>query len=291
VVGVYCSTLSNTYSTTVPPYRPTGSITQSYLFLECGHNDLVAGAQPASAVLASLQSLYSKAHANGFTVVGFTVAKASTFNLSAEANRQALNNSIRSANVQQQGAAGWDYLVDFDWLFTDPTDNTWFQDDGVHLTAAGYSILARYVNQTMMTGGGLIAAQVSNVKTSSVIRGWCAGKALPDATIAPFGFGQSATTSCTGEPNNVGAFLATHNGILQHLYISAGNGGVNSSSGLCIVTDNGSPTALRCTLGTATACSDILDSAGATAGHHYKLACTTQEAETLGDLNVSVEFQ
>ena len=289
--GGYCTTLLTTYPTTTHPYRPAGSITRSYVFIECGHNDLVSEAQTDTAVFATLQAIYSKAHADGFIVVAFTVPKATTCAPSAESYRQALNDRIRGANIQQQGAAGWDYLIDFDWLFTDPTNELWFQPGGVHLTAAGYSVLARYVNQVMMTGGGLNVAQVGNASQTSEIRGWCAGTAISSTTISPFGFGQGTTTSCTGEPNNVGGFLATHNGILQHLYISAGTGGVNPSSGLCIVTDNGSPTALRCTLGTASACSDILDSASATAGHLYKLACTTQEAETLGDLNVSVEFQ
>ncbi len=289
--GGYCSTLLTNYPTIAHPYRPAGSITRSYVFIECGHNDLVSLAQTDTAVFASLQAVYSEAHADGFIVVAFTVAKATSFNASAETYRQALNDRIRGANVQQQGAAGWDYLIDFDWLFTDPTNEKWFQPGGVHLTAAGYSVLARYVNQVMMTGGGLNVAQVGNPSQASEIRGWCAGTASSSTTIAPFGFGQGTTTSCAGEPGTVGGFLATHNGLLQHLYISAGTGGVNASSGLCTVTDNSSPTAIHCTLGTATACSDLLDSASATAGHTYRLACTTQEAETLGDLNVSVEFQ
>lgn len=152
-------------------------------------------------------------------------------------------------------------------------------------------MLARYVNQVMMTGGGLNVTQVGNASQTSEIRGWCAGTAASSTTIAPFGFGQGTTTSCAAGPNNVGGFLATHNGILQHLYISAGTGGVNSASGVCTITDNGLATALTCTIGTGQACNDTTHSDHTTAGHIYQLACTTQAAETLADLNASVEFQ
>lgn len=79
-------------------------------------------------------------------------------------------------------------------------------------------------------------------------------------------------------------------GNLQMLVASATAGGVNASSGVLTVLKNGGATALTCTFGTGTTCVDGTHSVAFVAGDLISLQFTTQVAETLAGLKVSVDL-
>lgn len=136
----------------------------------------------------------------------------------------------------------------------------------------------------------VIGAQGSLSSNASSIRGWCGGTGTSSATLALYLLG-SITTGCTGTVSNTGAFLAAHGGTFKNLYVFAGTGGVNSSSGVVTLYDNGVATTLTCTLGTGTSCNDTTHTPLGIAGHLYTLRFTTQASETLANIAATFEFQ
>lgn len=136
---------------------------------------------------------------------------------------------------------------------------------------------------------GVISA---STLTAASLRGFCNGVATSSTTIALYGFGQVSSTNCTATASNGGAFLANRSGVFKNLYIAAiGSGGVNSSSGVVTLYDNGVAESVTCTIGTSTSCNDTTHTFTATAGHFYTLRVTTQASETLSGLNASIDFQ
>lgn len=99
--------------------------------------------------------------------------------------------------------------------------------------------------------------------------------------------------------------LVNGTGIASQTIITAGSGSTwtvsvsqtvaseamtSSASGLITLYDNGSATAITCTLGTATTCSDASHTVSATLKHLYGLRMTTQATETLANCTASMTF-
>lgn len=119
----------------------SGTARTSLCLIWAGYNDLASAFTPAN-IYASLVSYWQARRARGFKVIAFTVLPGASGYGSFEANRLTLNALIR---------AGWatycDALVD---LTTNSnigppganTNTTYFNADGIHLTDAGYQIVA-----------------------------------------------------------------------------------------------------------------------------------------------------
>ncbi len=121
----------------------------------------------------------------------------------------------------------------------------------------------------------------------SLVAGYCSGTATASSTLGLFPVG-TLTTTCSSNVTSIGAVLPS-NAIVRNLYIRAITGGKNASSGVFTVMKNTGATALTCTLGTGTVCSDTTHAASFVAGDVLTIQFTTQGSETLANIQASVE--
>ena len=105
-------------------------------------------------------------------------------------------------------------------------------------------------NAMSLTAGGLLIADGHQMVAA------CTGTATSSTTLGLYGSGPNATTTaCTNATIGGGVVMAGPR-TLSNLLVTAGTGGFNSSSGVFTILKNGSGTALTCTTGTGTSCSD-----------------------------------
>jgi hypothetical protein len=130
---------------------------------------------------------------------------------------------------------------------------------------------------------------VANVG-SQLLEGACTGTAVASSTLGLEGLGTFAVGTCTSTTVTVGIPM-TRAGTLRNLSVSAGTGGVNTSSGGFTVLKNGAATTITCTCGTGTSCSDTTHTTTFVQGDIISVQFTTQAAETLANVKVSVLAQ
>lgn len=108
-------------------------------------NDLNNG-DAATTIHPKLRTLWAMGRADGFTTIGFTVARRSDFSGSKATERATLNGLIRA----DYAAGLFDYLVDLDAApqLSNPSDATIFPD-GVHLSTLGASIVSSLIAKTV----------------------------------------------------------------------------------------------------------------------------------------------
>jgi hypothetical protein len=135
----------------------------------------------------------------------------------------------------------------------------------------------------------VLTASAAGVIASQPLAGSCTGTATSSATLGLFGMGNFGTTACTSTTVTLGPTVRA--GTLRNLTVTAGTHGVSANSGVVTVLDNGSPTALTCTLGTSTACSDSTHTASTNVGDVITIEFTTQASETLAGVRASVILQ
>jgi lysophospholipase L1-like esterase len=112
-----------------------------------GVNDLKGGTGP-SQVIAGLQQLAARAHAQGMRVVGGTITPFqgwSEWTSTYEANRQTVNNFIRNSG------GAFDTVVDFDAVVRDPSNSAallaaYDSGDHLHPSSAGYQAMANAID-------------------------------------------------------------------------------------------------------------------------------------------------
>lgn len=157
VAGDQVADLQARYTTSVQPLKPATTGKPAFLFVWVGTNNLGTRAMTAASTLTALQTYWSGAIADGFTVVAATITprgtSAGVFALGAtqETQRYILNSSIR-------GLVGlaYSYLLDFDRTLQDSTDTNMFQD-GLHPAATGARILAQAAAATVAGRSGINA--------------------------------------------------------------------------------------------------------------------------------------
>jgi hypothetical protein len=122
-----------------------------------------------------------------------------------------------------------------------------------------------------------------------LITGFCSGVANSSATIGLVGFGENTALTCTAVATDNAAVVISSSGTIKNLRALVSAGGVNASSGVVTIVKNGVAQSLTCTIGTGTTCNDSADSFAIVAGDRIRAQFTTQAAETLADVRVSVE--
>jgi hypothetical protein len=159
--------------------------------------------------------------------------------------------------------------------------NTQFNGSVTGLTIGGS---ATFIDQ----GGNTISgASVSGgAKGQQIVIGKCTGVATASSTLGLWGAGASATP-CTSTTVSQGVVMGAP-GTLSGLAVAASAGGVNASSGVVTVLKNGVTTAVTCTIGTSTGCSDISHTAAYVLGDIISIQFTTQAADTLANVYASV---
>ena len=119
------------------------------------------------------------------------------------------------------------------------------------------------------------------------LQGSCSGTATASSTLGLFGLGQVAALTCTSTTVSLGQVMQQA-GTIRALNVTATTGGVSSSSGVFTVDKNGSTTAVTCTLGTGTSCSDTAHLVTYAAGDVLSVQFTTQASETLAGVKAYV---
>lgn len=118
----------------------------------------------------------------------------------------------------------------------------------------------------------------------------CTGVATASQTLGLYGTGPNEiTTACTSTTIGSGEVMNSPR-TLQNLFVKAGTGGVNASSGVFTVLKNGGPTTITCTMGTGTFCADSTHIVTVAAGDLISLQFTTQAADTLANVKAQVEW-
>lgn len=122
-------------------------------------------------------------------------------------------------------------------------------------------------------------------------QGHCSGVATANTTISFYDLGNILAATCTANEGGANGFgpAATQAFGAKLLRVVAGTGGVNSSSGVVTLYDNGVATPLTCTVGTGTACVDATHLVQISGGDILTVRMTTQVGETLANVRVSFE--
>jgi len=143
-------------------------------------------------------------------------------------------------------------------------------------------------------GGNFFTGTISNtgswIADGHSLKGICTGTATANTTLGLYGSGPNVTlTTCTSATIGSGITIGGPH-TLQHLFVTATHAGVNASSGLVTVLQNGVATTITCTVGTATSCSDTTHSVTLADGDLISIQFTTQLAEVLAGVKAIVEW-
>ena len=128
---------------------------------------------------------------------------------------------------------------------------------------------------------------------AGTLAGTCTGTSTASQTLGLYGAGQFAATTCTSTVVNLGQ-VQGRAGQAKNLSCTASAGGVSSSSGVVTMdivhqTTNAT-TALTCTFGTGTSCSDTTHVVSFAAGDALGFQFTTQGSETLANVQCTAEL-
>ncbi len=165
------------YAPLVRPNKP-GPGQTGYYFIYVGLND--GGRVYQSGDLSGLwgvgggwcpafSNLVSCAHADGFKVVAFTQHFIkSSWASAGRSGSAAMNEYIRTAR-DASGQPLVDYLVDLEQLLVNPWDQKYFDSYGLHLTDAGYQLMASEVTKALTLGNyrGQVVNWTNEVHTLS----------------------------------------------------------------------------------------------------------------------------
>lgn len=145
--GNYIADIVSQYATEVYPKRPNGTtITEAYLFVLIGINDLTLPTPDFASLANTVKSYCATAKVDGFKVVLFTTFYRRGFTRTQELARQKYNDYLR------EGLMTGDYsLIDLENVFP-PNQDSIFYIDAVHLAETGNTLIASYVNDKFPLG-------------------------------------------------------------------------------------------------------------------------------------------
>jgi lysophospholipase L1-like esterase len=149
---------------------PSVTLTEPALLgISCGHNDLVAGATPAS-LLATVQTYINNAFAAGWKKVSIATLTPFLNPATYETQRQAYNALIRSTYANNSNViiadVGNDSSIGYPGA---QLNSTYYQADYTHLTAAGNVIAAGYITSAVNQAFGIGIAEILPAQVSVVV--------------------------------------------------------------------------------------------------------------------------
>jgi hypothetical protein len=182
-------------------------------------------------------------------------------------------------------------------LFVDSTPSfAYLTDTKITCTPAGSKAL-NIAGTLYDLGGNQYATTIANILTGTLIadghslKGACTGVGTAASTLGLYGTGANVVaTTCTSVLIGTGV-VTTGVRTLYNLKVTASAAGTNASSGVVTVLKNGAGTALTCTIGTGTSCSDGLHTVTTADGDLISIQFTTQLADTLAGVQALVEWQ
>jgi hypothetical protein len=180
------------------------------------------------------------------------------------------NNGSAGA-IANYAAAGGSTTVGPDSLLT---------DNGTTLTYTG-------------TGGITVGSQAIFHPPSTYF-GQCAGAVASATHTAPQGLGAAInnTVGCSASvtpTTTVYGALVTHSCSLRNLVANSSAAGVSASDGIVTVYVNTSSTALTCTIGTGTSCTDVSHTVAVTAGQRLNVDILAATSGTVADVRVAFD--
>jgi hypothetical protein len=147
-------------------------------------------------------------------------------------------------------------------------------------------------SQSITANLNAAALALANRRLSSTYFGTCGGVAGALATIGVVNLGLTpASGACGTNALQLNGVPISHTCTLANLQVLSSAVGVNASDGAAVIQLNAGATALTCTIGTGTSCSDTTHTVSATAGQQLWIKISTQAATTLANLAVSVDCQ
>ncbi len=126
------------------------------------------------------------------------------------------------------------------------------------------------------------------VPRTHVFAATCSGTATASATLWLFPIGQISALTCTNITASAGIPM-TGAGTLKNLQFKSGTAGIAGDA--VTVVKNAVATALTCTYGTLTTCSDTVDTVAVVAGDLITVRIVTGALDTTADVHVSFELQ
>jgi hypothetical protein len=135
---------------------------------------------------------------------------------------------------------------------------------------------------------GSCATTLAAVTERTVLTTFCTGGSMAaSSTVFMPGYGGVLTT-CTGLGTTRTSGMKLQAGTLKNLNVNLGTGG--KAGDAVTVEIAGVASAITCTFGTGTSCSDTTHSAAITAGQVVTIKVTTGASETAANLNVTCEL-
>jgi hypothetical protein len=136
------------------------------------------------------------------------------------------------------------------------------------------------------TSAGSCATTAASIVTA--FTSFCTGGTIAaSSTVFMPGYG-GVTTTCTGLGTTRTSGMPVSAGTIKNLRVNMGTGG--KANDKVTIEIAGVASALTCTYGTATSCSDITHTAAVTAGQILTIAVVTGASDTTANLNVYFEL-
>ncbi len=154
-------------------------------------------------------------------------------------------------------------------------------------TGTGIASAAPVLVQPAFTDITGVAA-LSQLPRTHVFAATCSGAATASSTLWLFPIGQISALTCTNITASAGIPM-TGAGTLKNLQFKSGTAGIVGDA--VTVVKNAVATALTCTYGTLTTCSDTVDTVAVVAGDLITVRIVTGALDTTADVHVSFELQ
>lgn len=138
--------------------------------------------------------------------------------------------------------------------------------------------------QGVVTSDGAGNLSITNPTAMS---SFCSGTATSTATLFLFEAG-ATTVACTDTTENLSIPAATA-GTIRNLRVKSGTAGFAAGSGVMTLRKNGVDTAVTCTVGTGTTCSDTTHNFTVVAGDLISLKMVTVGTETIANVRATWE--
>jgi hypothetical protein len=139
--------------------------------------------------------------------------------------------------------------------------------------------------QALLSGGASADPSFQQYQ-AALLRAFCTGSFTSNTTLYMPGFG-ATTTVCTGNSESAGTPIGA--GTFKNLRVKCGTAFKTALSGVITVRKNATNTALTCTVGTGTTCSDTTHTFTTAANDVLTISVTTVATETGANCNLSFE--
>jgi hypothetical protein len=229
---------------------------------------------------------------NSITVLGAGALNASSDNIYGAVVVSSGSAAIRDSQLNANASAGGLGMTGG----TARASGTTFTGNSTYAglnLASGSPVFLDLGGNSYSGGSGSTASGVAlssgAIRSPGLLPGTCSGTATSSVSggLYLYNLGGSTATTCTIAAL-LGGQVMYGSGTLANLNVTAGTGGVSSSSGVVTVYKNGSATAITCTLGTGTACTDNQHTVTYAIGDIIAIGFTTKASETLANVNAQV---